>query len=404
MTQAPLRLNPVLGVLALLATAALCGLPLVSSAPNRLVAGEGVFLLALQSTWGWPVALPLAGFLALLALPFTAWLPPRRSVLACGGLALWLMPALLWLAGAQAAVAAAQAGAAAPLTTTSLASGFWLTMLLLGLMVAESLQRLRAGVAARAAVGLLGLVLFGGLLASGVCDALSLFKEAANRPDGLVIAMAQHLHIVGLALVFTLGLGLPLGWLAAHRPGVGRAVLPVLNVLQTIPSIALFGLLMAPLAWLASTVPALGRAGISGVGMAPAVLALTLYGLLPVVRATWAGLAQLPPAVLQAALGLGMSAGQRLLRVELPLALPVVLGGVRTAAVQAVGLAAVTALIGAGGLGAVIFEGLFSAAQDVVLLGVLPLVALGAAIGSVLQMLIGWAQRATHRHPGAVHD
>ena len=404
MTQAPLRLNPVLGVLALLATAALCGLPLVSSAPNRLVAGEGVFLLALQSTWGWPVALLLAGFLALLTLPFTAWLPPRLSVLACGGLALWLMPALLWLAGAQAAAAAAQAGAAAPLTTTSLASGFWLTMLLLGLMVAESLQRLRAGVAARAAVGLLGLVLFGGLLASGVCDALSLFKEAANRPDGLVIAMAQHLHIVGLALVFTLGLGLPLGWLAAHRPGVGRAVLPVLNVLQTIPSIALFGLLMAPLAWLASTVPALGRAGISGVGMAPAVLALTLYGLLPVVRATWAGLAQLPPAVLQAALGLGMSAGQRLLRVELPLALPVVLGGVRTAAVQAVGLAAVTALIGAGGLGAVIFEGLFSAAQDVVLLGVLPLVALGAAIGSVLQMLIGWAQRATHRHPGAVHD
>ena len=404
MTQAPLRLNPVLGVLALLATAALCGLPLVSSAPNRLMAGEGVFLLALLSSRGWPVALLLAGFLSLLALPFTAWLPLRRSVLACGGLALGLMPALLWLAGAQAAVAAAQAGAAAPLTTTSLASGFWLTMLLLGLMVAESLQRLRAGVAARAAVGLLGLVLFGGLLASGVCDALSLFKEAANRPDGLVIAMAQHLHIVGLALVFTLGLGLPLGWLAAHRPGVGRAVLPVLNVLQTIPSIALFGLLMAPLAWLASTVPALGRAGISGVGMAPAVLALTLYGLLPVVRATWAGLAQLPPAVLQAALGLGMSAGQRLLRVELPLALPVVLGGVRTAAVQAVGLAAVTALIGAGGLGAVIFEGLFSAAQDVVLLGVLPLVALGAAIGSVLQMLIGWAQRATHRHPGAVHD
>ena len=369
MTQAPLRLNPVLGVLALLATAALCGLPLVSSAPNRLMAGEGVFLLALLSSRGWPVALLLAGFLALLALPFTAWLPPRRSVLACGGLALWLMPALLWLAGAQAAAAAAQAGAAAPLTTTSLASGFWLTMLLLGLMVAESLQRLRAGVAARAAVGLLGLVLFGGLLASGTCDALSLFKEAANRPDGLVIAMAQHLHIVGLALAFTLGLGLPLGWLAAHRPGVGRAVLPVLNVLQTIPSIALFGLLMAPLAWLASTVPALGRAGISGVGMAPAVLALTLYGLLPVVRATWAGLAQLPPAVLQAALGLGMSAGQRLLRVELPLALPVVLGGVRTAAVQAVGLAAVTALIGAGGLGAVIFEGLFSAAQDVVLLG-----------------------------------
>ena len=392
------RVNPVLGVLALLAMAALCGLPLVSSAPNRLVAGKGVGLLALWLALGWPVVLMLTGFVALL---LSASLRSRRSVLVCNGLALLLMPALLWLAGTQAA-AAVQADS--PLATTSLASGFWLTMLLLGLMVAESLQRWRAGAAARAAVGLLGLALVGGLLASGACDALSLFKEAANRPEGLVSAVAQHLHIVGLALAFTLCLGLPLGWLAAHRPGVGRAVLPVLNVLQTIPSIALFGLLMAPLAWLASTVPALGRAGLSGVGMAPAVLALTLYGLLPVVRATWAGLAQLPPGVLQAAHGLGMSAGQRLLRVELPLALPVVLGGVRTAAVQAVGLAAVTALIGAGGLGAVIFEGLFSAAQDVVLLGVLPLVALGAATGSALQVLIGWAQRATHSHLGAVHD
>ena len=392
------RVNLVLGVLAWLALAALCGLPFVSSAPNRLVAGEGVVLLALWPTLGWPVALVMVGLLALLV---SAWLTPRGSEVACGGLALLLMPALLWLAGAQAASAVR---AAAPLATTSLASGFWLATLLLGLMVAEGLQRWRAGAAARAAVGLLGLVLFGGLLVSGACDALSLFKEAGNRPEGLASAVARHLHIVGLALACTLCLGLPLGWLAAHRPGVGRALLPVLNVLQTIPSIALFGLLMAPLAWLASTVPVLGRAGISGVGMAPAVLALTLYGLLPVVRATWAGLTQLPLGVLQAARGLGMSAGQRLLRVELPLALPVVLGGVRTAAVQTMGLAAVTALIGAGGLGAVIFEGLFSAAQDVVLLGVLPLVALGAATGSALQALTDWAQRATHSHPGAVHD
>ena len=397
------RVNPVLGALAVLAMAALCGLPFVSSAPNRLVSGEGLYMVALWRTLGWPVALLLVGLVSMLVC---AWLTPRSAVLACGGMALVLMPALLWLAGAQAVSVAGRGASdlmATSLATTSLASGFWLTTLLLGLMVAESLQRWQAGMALRVAVGLLGLALFGGLLASGVCEALSIFKEAANRSDGLAGAVVQHLHIVVLALGCTLCMGLPLGWLAAHRPGVGRAVLPVLNVLQTIPSIALFGLLMAPLAWLASTVPALGRAGIGGVGMAPAVLALTLYGLLPVVRSTWAGLAQLPLGVLQAAHGLGMTAWQRLLRVELPLALPVVLGGVRTAAVQAVGLAAVTALIGAGGLGAVIFEGLFSAAQDVVLLGVLPLVALGAIAGSALQILIGWAQRATH-NPGAVHD
>jgi osmoprotectant transport system permease protein len=402
--QADLRLNPVLGVLALLATLALCGLPFVSSAPNRLVAGEGLYLTALWPTLIWPVALVAAGLALLLT---SAWLKPRWSAGVCGGLAGLLMPALLWLAGMQAQTAAqpdASALATTPLITTSLGSGFWLTTLLLGLMVAESLQRWRAKAAWRAAVWLLVLALFAGLLASGACDALSLLKEAANRSGGLASAVARHAQIVGLALAFTLCLGLPLGWLAANRPAVGRALLPVLNMLQTIPSIALFGLLMAPLAWLASAVPGLGRAGVSGVGLAPAVLALTLYSLLPVVRATWVGLAQLPPGVLQAARGLGMSARQQLLRVETPLALPVVLGGVRTAAVQAVGLAAVTALIGAGGLGAVIFEGLFSAAQDVVLLGVLPLVALGAVTGSALQGLIGWAQRSAHGHAGVVHD
>lgn len=397
--RADSRPNPVLGVLALLATAALGGLPFVSSAPNRLVAGEGVYLAVLWHTLGWPLALLLAG---LAVLWVSACRVSRGSLLTCGLFALLLMFGLLWLAGMQAHAVVEQG--ALPLSRTSLTSGFWLTTLLLGLMVAESLQRWRAGTALRAAVWLLALAAFAALLASGVCDALSLFKEAANRSDGLASAVGQHLHIVGVALAFTLCLGLPLGWLAAHRPGVGSAVLPMLNVLQTIPSMALFGLLMAPLAWLASNVPVLGRAGVSGVGVVPAVMALTLYGLLPVVRATWAGLVQVPMGVLQAAHGLGMSAGQRLLRVELPLALPVVLGGVRTAAVQAVGLTAVTALIGAGGLGAVIFEGLFSAAQDVVLLGVLPLVLLGAITGSALQWLIGWAQQVARSHVGAIHD
>jgi osmoprotectant transport system permease protein len=390
--------SSVSGVLALVALAALTGLPFVSSAPNRLVSGQGVYFLALVPALGWSGWLILCGFVGLLII---AWFSSRQAMAVCAAVVMLLMPTLLWLAGQQAAAAAQEAS---PLATTSLSSGFWVATLMLGLMVTESLQRWQAGAAWRSAVWLLLLALFAGLLASGAVDALSLLKEAANRSDGLTTAVLRHIHIVLLALACTLCLGLPLGWLAAHRPAVGNALIPVLNVLQTIPSIALFGLLMAPLAWLASSLPALERAGISGVGMAPAVLALTLYGLLPVVRATWAGLAQVPSGVLQAARGLGMSAGQRLLRVELPLALPVVLGGIRTAAVQAVGLAAVTALIGAGGLGAVIFEGLFSAAQDVVLLGVLPLVALGAVTGSALQMLIGWAQRAAQHNTGASHD
>jgi osmoprotectant transport system permease protein len=163
---------------------------------------------------------------------------------------------------------------------------------------------------------------------------------------------------------------------------------PLLNIIQTIPSIALFGLLMAPLAWLAAAYPALGRAGISGVGMAPGVIALILYSLLPVVRGTLAGLAQVPAAVREAARGMGMSPLQIFYRVEVPLALPVLLAGIRTATIQSIGLAAVTALIGAGGLGAIMFEGLFSSANDLVLLGVLPIVALAVLADTAFKLLI----------------
>jgi osmoprotectant transport system permease protein len=115
---------------------------------------------------------------------------------------------------------------------------------------------------------------------------------------------------------------------------------------------------------------------------------LTLYGLLPVVRATVAGLEQVSSSVIDAATGMGMTRFQIFGRVEFPLALPVVLGGVRTAIIQAVGLAAVTALIGAGGLGAIMFEGLFSSAQDLVLLGVVPIIALGVLADVAFKVLI----------------
>jgi osmoprotectant transport system permease protein len=203
--------------------------------------------------------------------------------------------------------------------------------------------------------------------------------------------VVRHIQIVMVAAAFTLCIGLPLGWLACKKTRIAGALFPLLNIIQTIPSIALFGLLMAPLALLAAALPALARSGISGVGLAPAVIALTLYGLLPVVRGTVAGLEQVPSGVIDAATGMGMTRLQIFGRIELPLALPVVLGGVRTAIIQAVGLAAVTALIGAGGLGAIMFEGLFSSAQDLVLLGVVPIIVLGALADAVFKTLISLA-------------
>ncbi|MFZ2388194.1 MAG: ABC transporter permease, partial [Polaromonas sp.] len=165
------------------------------------------------------------------------------------------------------------------------------------------------------------------------------------------------------------------------------ALFASLNIIQTIPSIALFGLLMAPLALLAASVPVLAHWGIKGVGLAPAVIALTLYSLLPVVRSTAAGLGQVPQPVIDAALGMGMTSRQIFWQVEAPLALPVFLAGLRVATVQTIGMAVVAALIGAGGFGAIMFQGLLGGALDLVLLGVVPVVAMAVGVDALLKTL-----------------
>lgn len=152
---------------------------------------------------------------------------------------------------------------------------------------------------------------------------------------------------------------------------------------------ALFGLLMAPLAGLAQTFPALGALGVSGTGLAPALIALTLYALLPLVRGVVAGLGQVPDAVRESARGMGMSAWQRFWHVDVPLALPVWLRSLRVVAVQTVGMAVVAALIGAGGFGALVFQGLLSSALDLVLLGVIPVVALAVVLDALFTLAIG---------------
>ncbi len=373
----------VLLLLAALAAAALVGLPWLTTAPNRLVSSQALWLLPLlQGPWALPAGGVVVAVMTLVALG--GFRSGRFGLTLMLVITIGLIPGLLWLAGAQAGEAAHTASSVA---RTSLGSGFWVACGLLGLLLVEVLQRLGTALALRAAAALTVAALVGGLLAGGVCDELSLVKEFANRADGLWGAVGRHAVIVGVSLGCTLAIGLPLGVLGHARPAVRRVVMPVFNVLQTIPSIALFGLLMAPLAWLGAAVPALGQGGVSGVGMVPAVTALTLYALLPVVRGVLTGLAQLPAGVLQAACSMGLSGGQTLGWVALPLALPVMLAGVRTAAVQLVGLAAVAALIGAGGLGSILFDGLFSAAQDVVLLAVIPIVGMGVLVDAAFNSL-----------------
>src|SRR5690606_19252882 len=164
--------------------------------------------------------------------------------------------------------------------------------------------------------------------------------------------------------------------------------LNALNTIQTVPSMAMFGLLIAPLGWLAANVPGASALGIRGIGVAPAFVALFLYSLLPVVANTVAGLAGVPETERDAARGMGMTSAQRLARVELPLALPVMLAGIRIVLVQNIGLVTIAALIGGGGFGVFVFQGLGQMATDLVLLGALPTVLLAVSAAVVLDAVI----------------
>ena len=364
------RWNPVLALCLAVSLWAAWSLPFVRVAPNRLLTGEPVFLFSLlQDTGGW-FAVALTVVLGVLCLAISQ--AQRRTTHALVALVLAMSLAALWLLAGHHARSISLT--ASPLARTALGAGFWTLAGLSWLAALDATARLQPAAMSHLALQVclclpLALVL-------GASPELSIAKEYANHSDIFGPAILRHLQIVLLAVVPAVAIGVPLAWRMRRVPGLRQALFPLLNVIQTIPSIALFGLLMAPLAWAATQLPVLGRIGISGVGLAPAVLALLLYALLPIVRAALAGLEQVPSAAVTAARAMGFTPWQVLWRVELPLALPVLLIGLRTAVVQTTGLAAVTALVGAGGLGSIMFDGLFSAANELVMLGVIPIVLL----------------------------
>jgi osmoprotectant transport system permease protein len=186
----------------------------------------------------------------------------------------------------------------------------------------------------------------------------------------------EHLWLVGISTLLAVFIGIPLGILSAHRPVWNRPVLGSANIIQTIPSLALFGFLL-PVPWLGERADRL------------AILALTLYALLPVIRNTYTGIRGVDPAVVEAGRGMGLTERQLLLQVELPLAVSVILSGVRVAVVVSVGLATIAAAIGAGGLGEFIFRGLAMVNNQLILAGAIPaaILALSADFG------LGWLER-----------
>lgn len=197
--------------------------------------------------------------------------------------------------------------------------------------------------------------------------------------------VAQHLSLVVVSTLVAVAVGVPLGILAARRPRIGAPLTAFAGIVQTVPSLALFGFLL-PL-------PLVG-----GIGARTAVTALILYALLPIVRTTSAGLRSIDAAVLEASDAMGMSRRQRLLQVEVPLALPAIVAGIRVATVVGVGTVTIAAAIGAGGLGEYIYRGLAMVDATVILAGAIP----AAAIAVAADALLFWGERAlTRRRRGS---
>ncbi len=361
------RIDRVAAAGALIALAGCVWLPFAVSRANRIVAGVPA---GIGSAGAPGYALALLAVLALVAALYPD--RGRRPAFALASAAA-LAAILPWALGRSAVTLLAGAPAFA---RVSVGGGAWLTAAgaaVVWFAASQAASRRTLGYAAAGLVAASWALAF----AFGGLDRLSLVMEYAVQRDLFWSAVGTHLSLVGISLGIALLIGVPLG-VAASRVGLVRdVVLGVVGVIQTVPSLALLGLLVVPLSLL----------GLPGIGPLPGVIALTLYSLLPIVRDTYIGLAGVDPAIVDAGRGMGMSRLQLLLRVEAPLALPLMIEGTRAAAVTIIGIAAVVAFVGVGTLGVLVFLGWGQQADDLILLGALPMVVMAVVADGSLRWL-----------------
>jgi osmoprotectant transport system permease protein len=372
------RIDPLGAVLVAAGAVALAFMPFVLFKANRIVPGDPRSLAQVLPAWG---AFGCAAVLAAAAV-VALWVADAR---------VRLVVALLGVISVALAAAAAGEALTPPgdkIVRIAPGGAFWVLIVCLGLLATDATTRLKPGPGLRvlflaASLGAAGLA-----FAHGTFDHLSVMREYAVNAARFAHEARQHLKLAFGSLAAAAVVGLPLGVLCHRRPRLRPGILATLNVIETIPAIALFGILMAPLGALAAAVPLADRLGIRGIGAAPAVVALFLYSLLPIVANTVTGLKRVSRAAVEAAHGMGMTDWQVLTKVELILALPVILTGVRVVLVQNIGMVTVAALIGGGGLGAFVFQGIGQTAIDLVLLGAIPIVTLAFSAALILDALV----------------
>lgn len=377
-----------------LATLTLLGslwLPWLSVRPNRLALGEAIGLPAM---WQGTLAGAVLVYMSLAyILLFISSKEKLKLLLPMYASVIWGLG--WWVFGGMATGAISAAGewarAAAGTGFWIWSMGAWLALYASGLTAGRSFGWL----AVLALVPLLNwnvsndipTIGLGFDLATGHLRHWSVIQEYAAQGDRFWEELWRHLRLTSWALGVGVLLGWPLSVWAVNRPTGAAVVFGLARGIQTIPSLALLGLLIAPLAWLSERIPILRSLGVRGIGETPALIVMTLYALLPILSSGVAGLKNIAREVSLAGKGMGMTDGQLFWQVLFPLALPVWLGGVRQAAIVLVGVASIAQLIGAGGLGYFIFSGLQNGATDLILLGALPAVGLALGLSWLLETI-----------------
>lgn len=340
----------------------------ISFNENRIIEGEPTSLASGLGVWGWAlVAVWLfAAALALSPLPHRV---RGIAVTLLGGVAPVLM---LWGAGIAAS---AHVAANSDIARTSLLWAAWLSLFASYVVIFAATAWLDPG-ALRAVLTYLPIIAVTALVATGQLSELAVAREYQNNAETFARELRLHLAYVAGAVSIGLVLGLALGLLAVRRRALEPAVFGTLNVLQVFPTLAFIGLMNPVLSGLSDRVALFDALGVRGVGWAPVIIVLSAYAVYPIARNTYTSLASLDPGVLDAARGVGMSRTRMLAEVEFPLALPVIVAGLRVALVQTTAGAIVAGLVGGGGLGTFVFLGAGETATDLILLGVIPIMVL----------------------------
>lgn len=337
--------------------------------PNRVVDGVSKSAIEVFGTWGWV----LVGVWVLAALFAAVPLPrPVRGVVVgvLGGAA---SVGTLWLAGLAADRYLTSTGDVARM---SFSGSVWIVLLASYVVVFAATAWLPRGLP-RVIISYAPLVGITALLMTGSLSSLSIMREYANNSAEFWAQLQLHLFYVLGATTLGILIGMPTGILAARRPRTEPAVFGVLNVLNVLPVLAFIGLLNPVLTWASESIPALAAINVRGVGWTPVLIVLTAYATYPIARNSYTAMLTLDRSVLDAANGVGMGRGRRMFEVELPLAAPVILAGVRIALVQTTAGAIIAGLVGGGGLGSFVFLGASQTATDLILMGTIPIVVLG---------------------------